>query len=218
MGSSGAFVLLGISIIGYIIGIAGIIAGILGPAWWVLESHQGTTSTVLKQQRGLTKNCDTKGVNIDESTCADREDILKFVVDNDEFSKEKDIVLIILIVSLVLCFIAIILSLTLICYRRKKASWRCAALCTFIFGLLAALVGLAALGYAESEFKDLWHTYKHGWSNIICWVGCGAMILAAIMSVLLCCVTPGSSSSDKNIGVHYVGNRNPTYQHDYAGY
>jgi len=45
-----------------------------------------------------------------------------------------------LIVSMVLCFIAILLSLVMICYRRRKASWRCAAICTFIFGLFASKV------------------------------------------------------------------------------
>ena len=86
MGSSGAFVLLGITIIGYLIGIAGIIAGILGQAWWVSESQQGSTSTVPEQELGLIKDCRTSGVNTDDSTCTDRKDILKFV-EGDELSK-----------------------------------------------------------------------------------------------------------------------------------
>ena len=86
MGSGGAFVLLGITIIGYLIGIAGIIAGILGQAWWVLESQPGSLSTIPEQEDGLIKGCRTSGVDKDKSTCTDREDILKFVDDN-QFSK-----------------------------------------------------------------------------------------------------------------------------------
>lgn len=88
----------------------------------------------------------------------------------------------------------------------------------FVFFFFPAIVGLAGLGYAESEFKNKWISSTHGWSNILCWVGCAGIIIGAIMSLLMCFVVPGSSSNDKNVGVHYVGNRNPTYQHDYAGY
>jgi len=79
---------------------------------------------------------------------------------------------------------------------------------------------IAGLGYAESVFNNnKWsNDVTHGWSNIVCWVGCGGMILGSILSILMVWVTPSSSSSDKNIGVHYVGNRNPTYQHDHVGY
>lgn len=88
------------------------------------------------------------------------------------------------------------------------------------FLICAAIVGLGGLGYAESEFKAQWNGAEHGWSNIICWVGCAGMVLGALMSLLMCFVVPGgySRSSEKSAGVHYVGNRNPTYQHDYTGY
>ena len=84
MGSSGAFVLLGITIIGYLIGIAALIAGMLGPAWWVLESNGLSTKPL--EETGLIKSCRPSGVNSDDTTCTDRKDILKFV-ENDENSK-----------------------------------------------------------------------------------------------------------------------------------
>ena len=83
--------------------------------------------------------------------------------------------------------------------------------------LILAIVGLAALGFAESKFKS-WSEEgnSHGWSNIVCWIGCAAAIVASVFVIILVCVTPLSGGrQSKSTHVHYVGNTNPTYQHDY---
>ena len=86
MGSSGSYTLLAISIIGYLLGIAGIIAGILGPAWWISDSQLTVSSKQLKIETGLIKECTPDTGNHLESVCKERPDILKFV-EGDEFHK-----------------------------------------------------------------------------------------------------------------------------------
>ena len=88
MGSSGSYTLLAISIICYILGIAGIITGILGPAWWISDSKFTISSKTPKIEEGLIKKCSPNTGNHQESVCNERLNILKFVVD-DEFNKGK---------------------------------------------------------------------------------------------------------------------------------
>lgn len=32
--------------------------------------------------------------------------------------------------------------------------------------------------------------YKHGWSSILAWVGCGGFILAFVLTIPMCCTIP----------------------------
>lgn len=211
MGATGALTLLGISLLCYVIGLAGIIAGILGNAWFVTKEDIGRA--IPKEETGLINTC-TSTLTDTGTTCTKRKTLFKFE-DNIGLGEEMDIVLSMLIASAIICFLAFTVALAMICYRKKKASWRCSAITSFIFGLLAAILGLAALGYSESKFSDIWSAKSHGWSNIICWVGCAGQILASVLVVILVWISPVSSGREKNTGVHYVGNMNPTYQHDY---
>lgn len=206
---SGSLILVAFSAVGYLVGIGACVGGMLTQAWFVTENaSQGFN----KIEEGLMKRCDD---DINGNTnCKDREEILKFKSGN-ELEKEKDVVMVILIVSLVFGFLALLLAFSMICLRGQKSAWVCGAASQFVFGLLAVIAGIAGLAYAESEFKGKWSTSKHGWSNILCWVGIGTNILGAIMSLLQVCINPMSNGSSKDSGVHYVGNRNPTYQHDY---
>jgi len=83
MGSSGSLCILGLSIIGYILGIAGVVAGVLSQAWFVHKSRGSFPDS----SEGLIKTC-TESTSNGAEHCTDRGGILKFIEDN-EFSKGK---------------------------------------------------------------------------------------------------------------------------------
>ena len=82
MGSSGSLAILCLSIIGYIVGIAGLVAGVLGPAWFVRMKQDAT----LGSSEGLLKTCTESAINGEQMNCIDRKDVLKFRKEDNEFS------------------------------------------------------------------------------------------------------------------------------------
>ena len=77
MGSSGSYSLLAIAKICYLLGVAGIVAGILGPAWWVKDAPLATFGAA-KREEGLLKTCEPTTSNQQQSKCTDRDYVLKF--------------------------------------------------------------------------------------------------------------------------------------------
>ncbi|XP_066919213.1 uncharacterized protein [Clytia hemisphaerica] len=151
------------------IGFAGIIAGAGGDSWWeggVIRSYKESLLTL----------CDG------QTECERRKDILGF----KENQRDKDAILIVLIVSIITTFAAVVNLMVLTSYcREDEEKWKCGALMLTLFSFSAAVSGLGPVIYAEVQFDDKFDIHNHGWSIIFAWIGACCLALSFILSFVL---------------------------------
>lgn len=175
-----------LTVVVILIGLAGLLSGAAGNSWWKIDNGKE------KKDVGLWRQCYQDEVNgtFADQICTKRMNLLEFK-DEDEkaFNREKDAVLLVLIVSASFSFFTFISILSMLCCQEELDQWKCGALITTLFAFISTICGFGALVFSEVELDDLWEKgYEHGWSVILAWVGSSLMGLAFILSFTLICV------------------------------
>ncbi|XP_047125389.1 uncharacterized protein LOC101234478 isoform X2 [Hydra vulgaris] len=79
---------------------------------------------------------------------------------------------------------------------------------------------LAAIIYAEVEFKFVWEKSEHGYAAVLTWVGSGTCVVAFIISFFSICITPTNEylTHAYNQGSYFTYDREKGLQMDNIGY
>ncbi|XP_047124720.1 uncharacterized protein LOC100207476 isoform X1 [Hydra vulgaris] len=160
------------------IGLACLIVGAVGNSWWkyiTIDTDIGLWSI-------------TSGKNVFYRT-----NILKFHADlEDPRAVEKDIILILIIIGGGFALFSICSVLFLLCCFQNRAYWLCGSAVLIVTTFMAGGCSLAAIIFAEINFKLYWKQSEYGYSAIFTWVGSGSCVIAFIFSFFTFCVTPSN--------------------------
>jgi len=151
--------------------LAGYIAAGDGYSWWRIDD--GTINIEV----GLWKTCSKK--TGEKEICTKFSNVLEF----KSHRVDLDVVLLLIILAGSAVVVAIPSAISLFCCQRGKSRNRkCGTRIVAISSLTGAILGFAALGYAEVKFADDWTDARHGWSVIVAWIGTVCLSLACVLS------------------------------------
>jgi len=196
MSRIGASIVLCVTILCMVIGIAGVIVGAVGNSWWTDDS------TDPKTVNGLWKDCRPAPISNVE-LCLTRKNILKF--DEDLDAREKDAILLALIIGASFGFFSLIAAISIGICSRGKRDVNMAALLATLLAFIASMASLGAVIYAEAQFDKTWDLVDHGWAVILAWIGALALFISFILSFTLICLT--SSDKHESYSSSYNNNR-----------
>jgi len=176
--------------------VATLIAGVTGDSWWIGQSERNEKGV----SYGLWRTCrikrDPYSMYERNTVCEDRADALKFPSSPGTLSdKNKDITLLLLLISACLAVVCWITTLCMCCCLSKRTLWKCNSAITGCLSILTAGTGFAGVIFAEIEFDSLWNRYDYGWSAICAWIGSAAALISAVVLFLLACMNPKSKTS-----------------------
>ncbi|XP_065654125.1 uncharacterized protein LOC100207476 isoform X1 [Hydra vulgaris] len=160
------------------IALACLIVGAVGNSWWkyiTINSNIGLWSI-------------TSGKNVFYRT-----NILKFYANlEDPRAVEKDIILTMIIIGGGFALLSIWSVLFLLCCVQNRSYWLCGSAVLLLTTFMAGGCSLAAIIFAEINFKSDWKRSEHGYSAILTWIGSGLCVIAFIFSMFTFCVTPSN--------------------------
>ncbi|XP_047125031.1 uncharacterized protein LOC124807306 [Hydra vulgaris] len=186
------------------IALACLIVGAVGNFWWKDDNNK---------EIGLLSTSTGSDINY-------RTNVLKFNAQDDQVSVKKDIILILIIIGGAFALLSIWNALFLFCCFKNRSHWLWGSSILIVTTFMAGAWSLAAIIYAEVEFKFVWEKSEHGYAAVLTWVGSGTCVVAFIISFFSICITPTNEylTHAHNQGSYFTYDREKGLQMDNIGY